>query len=948
MRGTCRCCKNEYSINADGTVRYHLAADPECHESADSRKCRGVGQRPEAPGPAPLPGETDADFAEVRAEHQEHEADPTGYVCRVPAGPQGCGRPVQLTANRRARSHLDPQGQPCGGGSDWPLAVDAQGVRTDTAPQGEVLPAAAPEDLRMSDVATAGDGSWKTDPHAREADAAIAEADSIQREQDAAYEQSVRDGLTESRTRQAAETSRLTKEVIEVLQRQTPEQKLARAQRMDRVASEALGLPLDPELCTHPEGFRPTGPDGDDLTEADAQSTFPACPHCGLIETEEVGSCTCDPGPEGQHQGHCGHVPVDPGPPDWRTPPDLLAQMPEGVRRLAEDNPECWECRHEVIPLVDHFGPDGRPRVIVWGCSRNCEHSRKDPAHHPGRPCRPQHPAEDRLGNLAPGATFRRHVTRGDGLVYRVQSLDPATQIIRATVISAGPHAGRTGELTNLQEDITCTDQDGKPRPRRDHPAPGTSAPAADRPTSNGPSGSSAPEVRTPQSPDPTPSAPSKTPSPTSGPSSRPDTKASAAPRSASGTERSGKATRSVPSAAESTRTATASRTTVPDAFATPKAATNESDKYDSYGRYKLLHPKTGKAVKWTRATTYAKSISDTYALSLWSQRMVLKGCALRPDIVAAAGTLDVKADKDRMNSLVDEAKKAAGDKVAANKGTAVHAYTEDRDRAWVGIVGETRDVPADYVPTVDAYEAVLRAFGLEPVPGLIEFTTAVLQYEVAGTSDRVYRVTRDLTFDLNGRPVTLYAGEYVIGDVKTGADLSYGWREIAIQLALYAQGINTCGTWSWESRQWSRPVTVEDSAVQLQVRTDVGIVPHLPVDRTTTKAPLATLYAVDLSAGWAATVLCGQVRSWRKERTLATPLEIADVVADRTVPVRVHSAPASRPATLEDKAKAVTSRAEASAVFQEATGARVSRAELDRLVGLMQAKLTSHVEQGA
>jgi hypothetical protein len=396
----------------------------------------------------------------------------------------------------------------------------------------------------------------------------------------------------------------------------------------------------------------------------------------------------------------------------------------------------------------------------------------------------------------------------------------------------------------------------------------------------------------------------------------------------------------------------------MPDAFSTPKEAVKESDKYDSYGRYKLLHPVTGKKVNWTRATTFCKSIQDTYALSMWSQRMVLKGASLRSDLTAAAGTLEVKADKDRMNGLVDEAKKAAGDKIAANKGTAVHSYTEDRDRILVGLPVREREVPEEFVPTVQAYEAILSDFGLMPVPGLIEFTTAVIQYEVAGTSDRVSRVTRAIPIQLNGRPVTLYAGEYVVGDVKTGADLSYGWQEIAIQLALYGQGLNTSGVWDWGTRTWSRPEDANGN--QIQVRTDVGIVPHLPVDRSTTKAPLATLYAVDLTAGWAAAVLCGQVRSWRKERTLATPLEVADVVGDKAVTVRDNGSvqepeqpvsrpvAASRPVTLKDKAQAVTSKPEASAVFKEAVAAKLPVSQVDELIQIMQDKLMSFTEQGA
>lgn len=392
------------------------------------------------------------------------------------------------------------------------------------------------------------------------------------------------------------------------------------------------------------------------------------------------------------------------------------------------------------------------------------------------------------------------------------------------------------------------------------------------------------------------------------------------------------------------------------DAFATAKQATAETDRYDRFGRYKLNHPATGKPVKWTRATTFAKSIADTYNLSMWSQRMVLKGASMRPDIVAAVSTLEVKADRDRVNGLVEDAKKAAGNKVAANLGTAIHAFTEDRDKVLVGMPVKAKTVPENLLPSVDAYEALLQEFGLQPVPGLIEFTTAVMQYEIAGTSDRCYKVTRDITFKLHGRTVTLYAGEYVIGDVKSGADLSYGWMEICVQLAIYAQGLNTSGVFDWNQATWGNPAYLDKNGqeVRIQVRTDIGLIPHLPVDRKDGD-PLATLFAVDLDWGWATAVLCGQVRSARKEGNLATALTVADVEEAPEPPnepmqraaARARSV-VSRPPTLEEKAQAVTTQAAASAVWKEAVAARTPQADVDRLIQIMKAKLESHIEQGA
>lgn len=855
-KGTCGGCdRPNCSVNADGTVRFHLTDRPECQDPADpdSRKCVGAGKPPKGAQ------------APVR----------TGYVCRV----LECGRPVELTANRRARSHLmQDMTTPCPGGSDWPLRVDPKGNRHDTAPASEPSPAVGPEGLLIDDDES------------------------------------------------------------------EPVGQLRLAGAFD---------PQDPDGpgCTHPEGFQDTA---DDLDCDGQDRVVSVCRLCGMVAPEDrgCGDCPdCNPsgfpeaggaaadGPlpadcthprgftyEDDGNGHSGSFcPVcgagEPEP-DWHTPADLLMRMPEGVRRTAESNPECWDCGHEITPRAVSFGWDSKVTHVVWECSRGFR------ACHPERDaedgwCRPQLPEEARVADLDEGDCFVRHTARPplNRLVYRAGT--PVMGPLPATVVGTGPYAGRTGQLTNLQEEITCTDQHGRPRPRS------------------------------------TPSPPARPTPPSSAPSSRHSTTTgSAPPASASETAPSGPGTTSGPTgkAAGSTRSAPR-RTALPDVFSTPKQSLKESDKYDSYGRYKLLHPDTGKPVKWTRATTFAKSVQDTYALSMWGQRMTLKGASLRPDIVAAVSTLEVKADKDRVNALVEDAKKAAGDKVAANKGTAVHAYTEDRDKILVGETVEARDVPEEFAPTVDAYEAILAAFGLEPVPGLIEFTTAVKQYEVAGTSDRVYKVTRDITFKLNKRTVTLYAGEYVVGDVKTGADLSYGWQEICIQLSLYCQGLNTSGVWDWGTGRWAKPVLPDNPGVLLKVRTDVGIVPHLPVDREGTGAPLATLYAIDLDAGWAAAVLCAQVRTWRKTRNLAVPLEVAHLAEedpDTGRPVGAAPTPvsrpavASRPATLEDRAKAVTTRAEASAVYQEAKAARVPVAEMKRLVAIMQEKLKSFVEQGA
>lgn len=295
-------------------------------------------------------------------------------------------------------------------------------------------------------------------------------------------------------------------------------------------------------------------------------------------------------------------------------------------------------------------------------------------------------------------------------------------------------------------------------------------------------------------------------------------------------------------------------------AVATATAGTEYDDQTvarDGYGRYLLPDP-TGKSKKpkpFTRATTFAKSISDTYTLSMWSQRMAIKGVTMRPDLYAAVAATSID-ERDELNKLAETAKEVAGAKNAANLGTALHAFTEQYDR------GENPNVPAPWDRDIEAYAALIDANHFEIVPEYIERIVLEVEFSIAGTFDRIVRMTEDQTVVMpDGRVVELYAGELVVFDLKTGRDLSYGWNEIAIQLALYANARYI----------YNRPANTLDELPA--IRTDVAFVCHLPVGKAK-----ATLHAVDIAEGWKASKLCEQVRNWRKHRKLATPIAVAEV----------------------------------------------------------------------
>jgi hypothetical protein len=767
-------------------------------------------------------------------------------------------------------------------------------------------------------------------------------------------------------------------------------------------------------LCSHPDGFQ-------DTLSVDGREV-PACEHCDAVaptsklppgETDDGRECDHSDGLFGVEDGKtvcvaCGtpdptdRVGPDPelpncphpmmhragcGCPDddsarreaidgWRTPLDLMEKMPEEIRGLDALRLNCGECGHPVTPLVDHFGPDGKAAKVVWDCEQHLYVS-ANPCR--GHECKP----DTRLlvGDLEVGEHFVRR-----GTVMRVT--ETLSGDVHAVVVE-GPMKGREGVLPDNYETVERTycrhewsedvdEESGLVRTVCDH-----CNQTKEQETTE------CTDDRTPQQRPASSAASTRTANPTTapGPGSRPPTKASVPAVS----PKSGSVTSSAPtaraagngrSAAVTTDQASAAaaflgsaRPTAPVTVNQPNQAEaaaqflaggsgshgeKETDR-DHWGRYLILHPDTGKEQAWTRSTTFAKSISDTYALSQWGLRMCLLGATQRPDIVQRAHGKHVKADKKLLDELTADLKNAAGDKVAANLGTSMHSFTELADRAWHSPGGPRSvmgQVPPDCRDMVETYIRLLEETGLEPVSDLIEFTVVVKQYGVAGTSDNCYKVTKPLKLKIGRAEVRLEPGEYVIGDKKTGKDLDYGWQEIAIQLATYAQGLNTCGRWDRREKKW-----YPDPLNGAKVRLDAGIVVHLPVDEESEKQP--AVYGVDLESGWNAAVLCERVRAWRKVRSLASPVMVSE--AETFAPARpeavVKAAPVVgshdpdtgvtdcpeptvttrtnvRPPSLMDKAKTVTSKSDASAVWQEATKAGLPEKDVDALVSVMQKRL--------
>jgi hypothetical protein len=243
----------------------------------------------------------------------------------------------------------------------------------------------------------------------------------------------------------------------------------------------------------------------------------------------------------------------------------------------------------------------------------------------------------------------------------------------------------------------------------------------------------------------------------------------------------------------------------------------------------------------WTRATTHAKTVADQFGLTKWQLRMVAQGLVARPDYYA--GVAAANGDKRKLDRICEEAKEAAAASSRANIGTALHAFTERYD------AGDPLEVPDMWVKDYEAYITAMADAHITVHPDWIERLTVVPEVDVAGTFDRI---------------VTMPDGRLLIADLKTGADLSYSWNEIGIQLALYSRGV---GLWNGTPPKINIDHGTDAYDPMPTVDQTEALVMHLPVGEAR-----CTLHLVDLEVGWEMALTCHQVREWRKRKDTHRP----------------------------------------------------------------------------
>lgn len=208
-------------------------------------------------------------------------------------------------------------------------------------------------------------------------------------------------------------------------------------------------------------------------------------------------------------------------------------------------------------------------------------------------------------------------------------------------------------------------------------------------------------------------------------------------------------------------------------------------------GWYIAPDPTTGEVRRWMRATTFAHLMSDDAAVARWRRRKVAEGLALRAlegaspadpaplvqvreaaKAIEAAGDdwRKAKAAKLDLDDLCEDFAAYAGAGKGSSAGTDIHSLTEWYDAGRI----EEIEVPIEYAADLAAYIAAMQDSGIVTRPEWLERVIVNRATSTCGTTDKV---------------LMMPDGRVVIGDLKTQQSISFGWQEIAMQLAQYAYG---------------------------------------------------------------------------------------------------------------------------------------------------------------
>lgn len=250
-----------------------------------------------------------------------------------------------------------------------------------------------------------------------------------------------------------------------------------------------------------------------------------------------------------------------------------------------------------------------------------------------------------------------------------------------------------------------------------------------------------------------------------------------------------------------------------------------------------LITQEDGKRDRYSRVSSVGGVLEDDSGLTNWRISKALEGQAKRPELVAATLAASPYEDnKQAFTKLREDAIQAGRGSYKADLGTAVHAMSERWEQ------DDDYDPGDQYRPALELYSAEMRRLGL--VSTHIECQFVNDEHRIAGTADRIYKLSRDL---MAPDESIIPAGSLLIGDLKTGSSLAFSLPGYTIQLAGYAGGV------LYDVVNNVRVDTPE-------INQEWAIIVHLSVEKE-----ICEFLWVDLEVGRYGLNLVGEVKEWRR-----------------------------------------------------------------------------------
>jgi hypothetical protein len=265
-----------------------------------------------------------------------------------------------------------------------------------------------------------------------------------------------------------------------------------------------------------------------------------------------------------------------------------------------------------------------------------------------------------------------------------------------------------------------------------------------------------------------------------------------------------------------------------------------------------VVPPGGTEPVGYTRVTTVAKTLDSGGGLAPWKAAMTASGIIMRRGLRAQWEALIAEhgdpwyanaKSKEAAKRLVEECAAVGGANDRREVGSALHTITALADKNL-----PTPHLTPETEAELRAYKTGLALAGIDVDYDNVELTVVLDEWHVAGTFDRLAIVPG---FDLP-----------LVADLKTGADLSYSWQSIAVQLSAYSRADHVYV--QGEAKDGSQDQRLPFPAVDQRW----GLVMWLPAGDAELQ-----LFLVDLDLGWQAFDASMWCRGWRNQRGLATPL---------------------------------------------------------------------------